>query len=98
MGINKGGLYCMTDFQHLLLVFKFCTDIVAMKVCLLSQLREFDLPSDASRTLGSSSGLLELLPIYQPSIDYIGSNGPKLEFNSPSKTVHCQYTVLMEYA
>jgi len=40
----------------------------------LSQLRESDLPvGDANRTLRSSSGLLELLPIYRPSVDYIGS-------------------------
>ena len=50
---------------------------------MLSQLRESDLPvGDVSRTLGSSSGLLELLPIYQPSVEYIGSNSLKLEFNS----------------
>ena len=41
---------------------------------MLSQLRESDLPvGDANRTLRSSSGLLELLPIYRPSVDYIGS-------------------------
>ena len=41
---------------------------------ILSQLRELDLPvGDANRTLCSSSGLLELLPIYRPSVDYIGS-------------------------
>ena len=62
---------------------------------MLSQLRESDLPvGDASRTLGSSSGPLELLPIYQISVDYIGSNGPDLEFNSPSMTVLSQYVVL----
>src|SRR6185312_9678728 len=43
-------------------------------VRILSQLRESDLPvGDANRTLRSSSGLLELLPIYRPSVDYIGS-------------------------
>ena len=66
---------------------------------MLSQLRESDLPvGDASQTLGSSSGLLELLPIYQPSVDYMGSNGSKLEFNSPSMTVHSQYAISMAYA
>ena len=43
-------------------------------VRILSQLRELDLPvSDASRTLPSRSGLLEVLPIYQLLVDYIGS-------------------------
>ena len=43
-------------------------------VRILSQLRESDLPvGDASRTLPSSSGLLEVLPIYQLLVDYIGS-------------------------
>jgi len=87
-----------TYIQHLSSVFTFCTDIVAAEVCLLSQLRESDLPvGDASRTLGSSSGLLELLPIYQPLVDYIGSNGSKLEFYSPSKMVLSQYAVSMAY-
>ena len=41
---------------------------------MLSQLRESGLPvGDANRTLRSSSGLLELLPIYRPSVDYIGT-------------------------
>ena len=44
------------------------------KVRILSQLRESDLPvGDASRTLPSSSGLLEVLSIYQLLVDYIGS-------------------------
>ena len=44
------------------------------KVRILSQLRKSDLPvGDASRTLPSSSGLLEVLPIYQLLVDYIGS-------------------------
>ena len=44
------------------------------KVRILSQLRESDLPvGDASRTLPSNSGLLEVLPIYQLLVDYIGS-------------------------
>ena len=43
-------------------------------VRILSQLRESDLPvGDASRTLPSSSGLLEVLPIYRLLVDYIGS-------------------------
>jgi hypothetical protein len=43
-------------------------------VRILSQLRELDSHvSDANRTLPSSSGLLEVLPIYQLFVDYIGS-------------------------
>jgi hypothetical protein len=43
-------------------------------VRILSQLRELDFPvGDASWTLPSSSGLLEVLPIYQLLVDYIGS-------------------------
>ena len=53
---------------------------------MLSQLRESDLPiGDANRTLRSSSGLLELLLIYRPSIDYIGSKGT------------CEYAISMAY-
>ena len=67
-------------------------------VRILSQLRESDLPvGDANRMLSSSSGLLELLPIYQPSVDYIGSNGFELEFNSPSMTVFRQYAAFVAY-
>src|SRR6185503_10182721 len=44
------------------------------KVRILSQLRESDLPvGDASRTLPSGSDLFKVLPIYQLSVDYIGS-------------------------
>ena len=44
------------------------------KVRILSHLRESDLPvGDASQTLPSSSGLLEVLPIYQLLVDYIES-------------------------
>ena len=44
------------------------------KVRILSQLRESDLPiGDASRMLPSSSGLVDVLPIYQLLVDYIGS-------------------------
>ena len=65
---------------------------------MLNQLRVSDLPvGDASRTLGSSSGILELLPIYQPLVDYIRSNGSKLELYSPSKMVLSQYAVSMAY-
>src|SRR6185312_16464336 len=40
---------------------------------MLSQLRESDLPvGDANRTLRSSSGLLELLPIYRPRSTIMG--------------------------
>ena len=67
-------------------------------VRILSQLRESDLlVGDANRTLSSSSGLLELLPIYQPSVDYIGSNGFEFEFNSPSTTVSRQYAAFVVY-
>ena len=67
-------------------------------VRILSQLRESDLPvGDANRMLSSSSGLLELLPIYQPSVDYIGSNGFELEFNSLSMTIFRQYAAFVVY-
>ena len=70
-----------------------------MEVCLLIQLRESDLSiCDESRTLSSSSGLFELLPIYQPSFDYIGTNGSKLEFNSMSMMVLSKYAVAMANA
>ena len=73
--------------------------MVILGVKELSQLRESDLPiDDTSRTLSSSSGLLELLPIYQPLVDYMGSNGSKLEFNSLSTTVHSQYAISIAYA
>ena len=40
---------------------------------MLSQLRESDLPvGDANRTLRSSSGLLELLPIYRSRSTILG--------------------------
>ena len=53
---------------------------------MLSQLRESDLPvGDANRMLRSSSGLLELLPIYRPSVDYIGSKGT------------CEYAISVAY-
>ena len=80
MGVLGGyltyGLF-ITDFQH----FSFITlPSVTTHLCkgkmvrILSQLREFDLPvGDASRTLPSSNGLLEVLPIYQLLVGYIGS-------------------------
>ena len=59
---------------------------LSKKVRILSQLRESDLPvGDANRMLCSSSGLLELLPIYRPSVDYIGSKGTR------------EYAILMAY-
>ena len=75
--------FMLSDFQH----FTFCQTILTSNsyycndaptwgkmVRILSQLRESDLPvGDASRTLPSSSDLLEVLPIYQLSVDYIGS-------------------------
>ena len=61
-------------------------------VRILSQLRESDLPvGDANRMLRSSSGLLELLPIYQPSVDYIGSKGT-CEFAISVAYVNIGYT------
>ena len=67
-------------------------------VRILSQLSESDLPvGDASRTISSSSGLLELLLIYQPPVDCIRSNGFQLEFNSPSTTVSRQYAAFVAY-
>ena len=75
----------ISDFQHLLSVrpyFVLNQPLNSVtthlrhgkKVRILSQLRESDLPvGDASRTLPSSNGLLEVLPIYQLSVDYIGS-------------------------
>jgi hypothetical protein len=45
-----------------------------MKVRIISQLRELDPHiGDANRTLPSSSGLFEVLPIYQLFVDFVGS-------------------------
>ena len=69
------------------------------KVRILSQLRESDLPvGDASRTLPSSNGLLEVLPIYQLSVDYIGSkeysvSWERLTFPSVMRTECCAQAV-----
>ena len=72
----------MTDFQYIsFCTFKFSTLHYVTThlregkmVRILSQLRESDLPvGDASRTLPSSCGLLEVLPIYQLLVDYIVS-------------------------
>ena len=68
-------------------------------VRILSQLRESDLPvGDASRTLPSSSGLLEVLPIYQLLVDYIGSkvcsvSWGSLTFPSAMRTERCAQAV-----
>ena len=68
-------------------------------VRILSQLRELDLPvSDASRTLPSSNGLLEVLPIYQLLVDYIRSKVYSvswgiLTFLSVMRTEHCAQAV-----
>ena len=60
---------------------------------MLSQLRESDLPvGDANRTLCSSSGLLELLPIYRPSVDYIGSKRNR-EYVASVAYEHCPCSV-----
>ena len=79
------GLFIF-DFQHFifsqtlyLCTINFLNSVTThlhegKKVRILSQLRESDLPvGDASQTLPSSSGLLEVLPIYQLLVDYIGS-------------------------
>ena len=69
------------------------------KVRILSQLRESDLPvGDASRMLPSSSGLLEVLPIYQLLVDYIGSkvysvSWGSLTFPSAMRTERCAQAV-----
>src|SRR6185312_4555913 len=69
------------------------------KVRILSQLRESDLSvGDASRTLPSSNGLLEVLPIYQLLVDYIGSkvysvSGGSLTFPSVMRTERCAQAV-----
>ena len=76
--------FMLSDFQHFTflsnhthkqpLIFVTTHLRSGKKVRILSQLRESDLPvGDASRTLPSSSGLLEVLPIYQLLVDYIGS-------------------------
>ena len=68
-------------------------------VRILSQLRESDLPvGDASRTLPSSSGLLEVLPIYQLLVDYIRSkvysvSWGSLTFPSAMRTERCAQAV-----
>ena len=68
-------------------------------VRILSQLRESDLPvGDASRTLPSSSDLLEVLPIYRLLVDYIGSkvysvSWESLTFPSAMRTERCAQAV-----
>ena len=70
-----------------------------MEVCLLSQLRESDLSvGDASRTLELKQWPTLVAANIPTSVDYMGSNGLKLEFNSPSKTVLNQYVVSITYA
>ena len=92
MGVTRWlftyGLFIF-DFQHFtfcqtlhLCKINFLNSVTThlcegKKVRILSQLRESDLPvGDASRMLPSSSGLLEVLPIYQLLVDYIGSKYP----------------------
>ena len=78
--------FIISDFQHFtfcqtlhLCTINFLNSVTThlredKKVRILSQLRESDLPvGDASRTLPSSSGLLEVLAIYQLLVDYIGN-------------------------
>ena len=63
------------------------------KVRILSQLRESDLPAgDSSRTLPSSSGLLEVLPIYPLLVDYIGSKITR-EYVASVTYEHCPCSV-----
>ena len=86
-------------FQYLNSAFKFCIYIVAAEVRLLSQLRESDLPvGDASRTLELKQWPTWAAAHIPTPADYMGSNGSKVEFNSPLKTELSQYVVSMTYA
>ena len=69
------ALYILSNHTHKqLLIFVMTHLHWGKKVRILSQLRESDLPiGDASRTLPSSSVLLEVLPLYRLLVDYIGS-------------------------
>ena len=106
MGVTRwlSNLWFIYDWlpAHFFLYFKFITLHYVTThlhegkmVRILSQLREFDLPvDDASRTLPSSSGLLEVLPIYQLSVDYTGSkvysvSWGSLTFPSVMRTERC---------
>jgi hypothetical protein len=81
MGVFLGGYLTyglvITDFQHISFsTLHYVTTHLrySKTVRILSQLRELDLPvGDASQTLPSSSGLLEVLPIYELLVDYIRS-------------------------
>ena len=100
--------FMLSDFQH----FTFCQNILTSNsyycndaptwgkmVRILSQLRESDLPvGDASRTLPSSSGLLEVLTLYHLLVDYIGSkvcsvSWGSLTFPSMMRAEHCAQAV-----
>ena len=101
--------FMLSDFQHFtflsnhthkqLLILVTTHLRWGKKVRILSQLRESDLPvGDASRTLPSSSGLLEVLPIYQLLVDYIGSkvysvSWGSLTFPSAMRTERCAQAV-----
>ena len=69
------ALYLLSNHTHKQLLILVTTHLRWGKmVRILSQLRELDLSvGDASRTLPSSSGLLEVLLIYQLLVGYIGS-------------------------
>ena len=99
--------FIISDFQHFtflqtlhLCTINFLNSVTThlregKKLRILSQLRESDLPvGDASRTLPTSSGLLEVLPIYQLLVDYIGSkvysvSWGSLTFPSVMRTERC---------
>ena len=103
--------FIISDFQHFtfwqtlhLCTINFLNSVTmhlreGKKVRILSQLRESDLPvGDASRTLPSSSGLLEVLPIYRLLVDYIGSkvysiSRGSLTFPSAMRTERCAQAV-----
>jgi hypothetical protein len=74
------------------------------KVRILSQLREHGPPiGDASRTLPSSGGLFEVLPIYQLLVDYIGSkiccmnNGFDIQISCKAIYTGSEYAITVAY-
>ena len=94
------ALYILLNHTHKQLLIPVTTHLRWGKmVRILSQLRESDLPvGDASRTLPSSSGLLEVLPIYRLLVDYIGSkvcsvSWGSLAFPSAMRTERCAQAV-----
>ena len=101
--------FILSDFQHFTFLSNHTHKQLLIPVTthlrwgkmvrILSQLRESDLPvGDASLTLPSSSGLLEVLPIYQLLVDYIGSkvysvSWGSLTFLSAMRTERCAQAV-----